>query len=167
MIVRLAKENELERINELRKQVNDLHVSGKPEVFKPGFPDDLRDYVYEIWNDPAKDIAVAELDGVICGFAVLNAIRRPETPFMFERAFLDIDEFGVDEAYRRRGAASAMVAFIREYALNRGFDRVELNMWEFNRGALDFYEAAGFKTYRRYMEMRIQPAPGPAGEEES
>ncbi len=31
-----AKEKELDRINELRKQVNDLHVDGKPDVFKPG-----------------------------------------------------------------------------------------------------------------------------------
>ena len=31
--VRFAKEDELERINELRKQGNDLHVAGKPDVF--------------------------------------------------------------------------------------------------------------------------------------
>ena len=37
MIIRFAKENELVRVNELRKQVNDLHVEGKPEVFKVGF----------------------------------------------------------------------------------------------------------------------------------
>ena len=46
-----------------------------------------------------------------------------------------------------------MIAFIREYAKNKGFDRIELNMWEFNRNALAFYEASGFTTYRRYMEV--------------
>ena len=25
-------------------------------------------------------------------------------------------------------------------------------MWEFNEGALKFYESIGFTTYRRYME---------------
>ena len=45
MIIRFAKENELVRVNELRKQVNDLHVEGKPEVFKAGFNDELRDYI--------------------------------------------------------------------------------------------------------------------------
>ena len=34
-------------------------------------------------------------------------------------------------------------------------DRIELNMWEFNAPALAFYEAAGFETYRRYMEMFV------------
>ena len=153
--VRFAREDELDRVNELRRQVNDLHVEGKPEVFKPGFSDELRDFIHNIWEDPNKEIVVAESNGTVCGFAVLNHIVRPENPFMFERDFLDIDEFAVDESCRRQGAASAMVRFIREYAQEKGFRRLELNMWEFNRGALAFYEAAGFTTYRRYMEIKI------------
>ena len=151
----MAREEDLERINVLRKQVNDVHVAGKPEIFKPGFCDELRNHIHTIWNNPQEKIAVAELDGKIVGFAVLNHIIRPENPFMYERNFLDVDEFGVEESCRRQGIASAMIRFIREFAKENGFSRVELNMWEFNRGALAFYEAAGFKTYRRYMEVRI------------
>lgn len=44
MKVRFAKEEELDQVNILRKQVNDLHVEGKPEVFKPGFSKELRDF---------------------------------------------------------------------------------------------------------------------------
>ena len=65
------------------------------------------------------------------------------------------DEFGVDQDFRRRGIASAMIEFIRDYAKVQGFKKLELNMWEFNRGALAFYEAAGFTTYRRYMEILL------------
>ena len=153
--VRFAAEKDLPRINELRAQVHALHAEGKPEIFKPGFPDALRDYVFEILIDPNKSIAAAEYDGKIIGFAVLNHITRPETPFMYERDYLDIDEFGVDESFRRRGAASAMIEFIREYAVSQGFSRVELNVWGFNEDALAFYEKAGFTTYRRYMEMKL------------
>ena len=153
--VRLARENELERVNELRMQVNALHVAGKPEVFKPGFPEELRNYIYAIHKDPEQFITVAVKDGTICGFAVLHHINRPENPFMKERDFLDIDEFCVDEAFRRQGIASEMIDFIREFAKEKGFHRIELNMWEFNQDALAFYEAAGFQTFRRYMEMFI------------
>ncbi len=153
--IRMAGENDLDSINVLRKQVNDLHVTGKPEVFKPGFSDQLRDFIHVIWNDPEQEIVVAEQDGTICGFAVLHHINKPENPFMFERDFLDVDEFCVDEKHRRQGVASALVNFIREYAKEKGFHRIELNMWEFNQGALAFYEAAGFTTFRRYMEMFV------------
>lgn len=153
--VRFAREDELERVNAIRRQVNELHVTGRPDVFKDGFPDELRDYIYEIWKDPDKGIVVAEKDGEIGGFAVLDHVTKPETPFMFVRDYLDVDEFGVDERFRRQGAASEMIRFIRDYARERGFKKIELNMWEFNEGALAFYEAAGFTTYRRYMEMKL------------
>ena len=155
MSVRLAKENELERVNELRRQVNDLHVKGRSDIFKPGFPKELSDHVYTIWSDPRQRIVVCERDGVISGYAVLNHITRPETPFMTERDYLDIDEFCVDEAYRRTGVGTELMHFIRSYAEELGFSRIELNMWEFNADALAFYEEIGFTTYRRYMEWII------------
>ena len=155
MEIRFARESELERINELRKQVNDIHVEGKPEVFKPGFTQELRDYIHEIWSDPEKEIIVADIDGKICGFAILNHVNRPENPFMKERDFLDVDEFCVDRDCRRQGIASKLIAFIKNHAKERGFSRIELNMWEFNQDALAFYEAVGFETYRRYMEMKV------------
>ena len=159
-LVRFAREEDLPQVNVLRKQVNDIHVAGKPDVFKPGFSDELRDYLFVIWQDPQKKVVVAELEGKVVGFAILNHIVRPENPFMYERNFLDIDEFGVHESCRRQGIAGAMFTFIRDWAQKEGFRRLELNMWEFNQGALAFYEAAGLKTYRRYMEIYLD------GEEE-
>ena len=155
LTIRFADEADLDRVNVLRKQVSDLHVAGLPDVFKPGFPDELRDFLYVIRDDPQKEILVCEREGQICAFAVLHAVQRPENPFKFEQKLLDIDEFGVDENCRRQGIASAMIAWIRDWAREQGFQRLELNMWEFNRGALAFYEAAGFSTYRRYMEMKL------------
>lgn len=155
MDIRFARQNDLEQINVLRKQVHELHVKGKPEIFKQGFPSGLRDYINEIYRDPQKKIVVGEKDGTICAFAVLNHIVRPETPYMHERDYLDIDEFCVDVAFRRQGIATRMIGYIRNYAQNMGFDRVELNMWEFNQDALAFYESAGFTTYRRYMELKF------------
>ncbi len=153
--VRFAQEQDLSRVNELRRQVNDLHVAGKPEIFKPGFSDELRDHLYTVWKDPDKAVVVAVIEGRVCGFGILNHIVRPENPFMFERDFLDIDEFCVDEGFRRRGAASAMIRFIAAFAREKGYHRLELNMWEFNREALAFYQTLGFTTYRRYMEMKL------------
>ena len=155
MNVRFASEADLPAVNRLRRQVNDLHAAGKPEIFKPGFGPELADYLEVMFRDPDKAVVVAERDGAVCGFAILHEVRRPETPYMYERRYLDVDEFCVDESARRQGVGTALIAFIRAAAKERGFDRVELNMWEFNRGALEFYEAAGFTTYRRYLEMKL------------
>ncbi|MBR4235891.1 MAG: GNAT family N-acetyltransferase [Clostridia bacterium] len=111
--------------------------------------------MYTVWNDPRHKIVAAERDGRICGFALLNHITRPENPYMYERDYLDIDELCVDETQSRTGVGTAMIDFIKTYAAEQGFSRIELNMWEFNTDALEFYEAAGFKTCRRYLEMYI------------
>lgn len=152
-MVRFAREEDLKRVNELREEVNEVHVKGRPDIFKPGFNDVLRDYIFEIWNAENKDIIVAERDGVICGYACVQFVDKPENPFMNGRKFYDVDEFGVGEEFRRQGVATELIAFIKEDAKKRGLTKLELNMWEFNEGALAFYEAVGFKTYRRYMEM--------------
>ncbi len=129
-MIRFAEAGDLKRVNELRKQVNDLHVNGRPDVFKPGFPQELQDYVLLIFRDPLKKIIVCEEGGVLCAFAVLSHVTRPENPFMKERDYLDIDEFCVDEDFRRQGIATDMIRFIRAYAKGEGFERIELNMWE-------------------------------------
>ena len=155
MEIRFAREDELDRVNELRKQVNDLHVEGKPDVFKAGFNDELYNHIYDIWNDPEQEIVVADADGIICGFAVVHHIYKAENPFMFERDFIDVDELCVAERFRRQGIATEIITFIKDYTKEKGFKRIELNMWEFNQGALEFYEAVGFNTYRRYMELFV------------
>ena len=154
MEIRFAKEEELERVNVLRRQVNDLHAQGAPEIFKAGFPDELRDYIYAVYLDPSKKIVVCDDAGAIRGYAVLSRIVKTETPFMREQDFLDIDEFGVDASCRRQGIGTRMIGFIREFAKSAGIDRVELNMWEFNQDALAFYESVGFVTYRRFMKLK-------------
>ena len=49
-MVRFAKEEDLARVNELREMVNEHHVAGRPDMFKPGFGQELRDYIFEIWR---------------------------------------------------------------------------------------------------------------------
>ena len=153
--IRFAKETELEQINKLRKQVNDLHVKGKPEIFKSGFSEELKNYVYDVFYNERKKIVVCDCDGIIAGFAILNHISKPESPFSYARDFLDIDEFCVDVHYRRQGIATQMIQYIQDYAKNEDFTRIELNMWEFNQEALAFYESIGFTTYRRFMEIKL------------
>lgn len=153
--IRFASREDLGLVNVLRKQVNDLHIKGEPKIFKDGFPEELENYIFTIFDDPLKKIVVYESGGVICAFAVLSHITKPETPFMYERDYLDVDEFCVDERSRRKGVATEMIGFIRELAKREGFSRLELNMWEFNQSALAFYESVGFKTYRRYMKIDL------------
>lgn len=155
MEIRFADKNELEKVNEIRKQVSDLHSKGRPDIFFPEFEGEIRDCIYEICDDETKKIIVAVEKDEICGMAVIQEIRKPAGVYQKARDYIEVDQFGVKDTFRRQGVATKLVEFIKEYARKKGFPKLELNMWEFNQDALAFYEAAGFSTYRRYMEMDL------------
>lgn len=154
-MVRLANYDDLERVNEIRRQVNDVHYNGRPDIFRPGFCKEMQNIIYEVWEDNNSDVIVSVRDNVICGFATLDYVTKSSSPYSYERHYCNVREFGVDEKFRRKGIATEMFEFIKEHAQNKGFDRIELDIWEFNEAALKFYESVGFKTYRRYMEYDI------------
>ena len=47
-----------------------------------------------------------------------------------------------------------MIDFCRTEAKKRKLERIEPDVWGFNRDAVRFCEAAGFETYRQYMEVK-------------
>jgi len=151
--VRYALREELPAVNVLCKMVYDLHAAGRPDMFRPDFGAEAQARLAAQFDSEEADVIVALADGIICGYTVAEYVRRPEGAVNTARSFYHIDEFGVAPAYRRKGAASAMVDFCRREAAEKGFARLELSVWEFNAEALAFYEAAGFTTYRRLLEL--------------
>ena len=153
--VRHAERSELEEVNRLREMVNKLHVEGRPDWFRPDFSDALKDFIYGFYDDENNDVIVAVADGVICGFASVQYIEHAGSPYSLPRKFYHIMEFGVDEAYRRKGVATALIEYCKKDALDKGVHRIELDYWSFNEDAEKFYEAAGFKVFRKYTEMYV------------
>lgn len=155
LVVRYAKREELESVNKIRKQVNEVHVKGRPDLFREDGWQFIEPFVYTKFDEENSGVIVAAIEDEIVGFAVVQYIVRPESPYNKEQKYFHIEEFGVNEDHRRKGIATAMIDFVKEDARKRGFKKIELDMWEFNQDALAFYESAGLKTFRRYMESYV------------
>lgn len=147
--VRYAKKLELERVNEIRYQVNRVHSNGRPDIFRDDFCDEMKNIVYKVFDGENSDVIVAVNGDTICGFATVEYIVKEKSPYGLQRKFYRIAEFGVDENFRRMGVATKLISFCKQEAKNRDFDRLELDVWEFNEGAIKFYDSVGFKTYKR------------------
>ncbi len=156
-MIRFAKPEDADRINELRRQVNELHVSGRPNHFKAGFGEELQKHVNMYLTDGIGYAAVDEEDGQIVGMVMVDYIDRPESPYRYAERFAHIAEICVDEKYRRRGVGKRLLNFVKADAKEKGFPRIELDVWAFN-DALAFYEAEGYTVFRRYLELKLDEA---------
>lgn len=153
--IRYARRDELDRVNIIRMQVNALHVNGRPDIFRPGFCDEMKNHIYEKFDSEDSDVIVALEDHEIVGFAIVEYIKRPESAYCLGRRIYRVEELGVDVNHQRKGIGRKLIAFIGEDAKHKGFDCVDLDMWQFNETALNFYEEIGFATYRRFMEWKL------------
>ncbi|MBR1929900.1 MAG: GNAT family N-acetyltransferase [Lachnospiraceae bacterium] len=158
--VRYALREELEAVNRIRRQVNDVHVNGRPDIFRADAWEHIRDIVYKRFEDEDSGVIAAFWGEELVGYAQVQYIHRSASPYNRERRLYHIEEFGVDEKHRRMGVATALIQFARQDAREKGFPKLELDMWQFNEGALAFYEAMSFVTFRRYMECFVEEENG-------
>ena len=68
---------------------------------------------------------------------------------------LYIDDLCVDEKYRGRHIGQILCEYVKKYASEKGYQRITLNVWEFNKSARAFYDALGFEPLKTVMEMRL------------
>lgn len=155
MMVRFAEEKDLPQVNELRRMVSALHAQNRPDRFRPGFPPELENMIYDFYRREGTCVVVAERDGQICGMACVEYIDRPGSAYMEPRKYYYIQEFGVSEAFQRQGVGKELFAFLQRDAREKGFASIELDVWEFNEAALKFYESVGFHPYRRLLELPL------------
>lgn len=152
-MVRFARKEDYEAINALRAPVCALHSNGYPALFKPVFAKDHQERVLKMMEDLEQDVLVAEENGQLLGFAMVEYIKREETNSMYAVHEAHIVEMGVDETFQGKGIGTALIQAVKDAAKVRGCRSVQLDVWEFNKSALRFYEKLGFVTLRRKMEQ--------------
>ena len=154
-MVRPGTLQDLEQVNEIRRQVNDLHVNGEPTIFKSGFSKEMQEYVKTFIGSDTKQLFVAENNGNICAFAMIEIVVKPETPYAYEQKFLDLQELGTNESCKGKGYGKELINYIKQYAKQNSVNQIRLNMWSFNEGALKFYNKMGFSTFRRHLRLDV------------
>ena len=155
--IRPARKEDHAAVERLLRQVAQLHAELRPDVFRPaGQKYDTTRY-YGLLNGPDTPILVAQDgQGKVLGYAMLEikAVFK-DHPVMLPRTYLYVDDLCVDENMRGQGVGSLLMEGVRELAKSRGIEKIELNVWECNEGAMRFYERLGFATQRRTLEFNV------------
>lgn len=151
-MIRRAQTGDIGRLNDLLYQVQALHAVGRPDIFKLGAKKYTTEELTAIIQNDETPIFVYEEDGFVMGYAFCIYQYTPDSPGLFERRVLYIDDLCVDEQYRRRHIGKQLYDFVIDTARENGCCSVTLNVWRVNPEAQAFYRSLGMQPLKTTME---------------
>lgn len=149
-IVRFALIADYEQIEHIMKQVQDLHVGWRPDIYQPCDP--VLSYETFCRMLSEKTMIVAERDGKVVGL-LAYVHKHIQSAAHATRDVLFIDSMAVDEVYRGQGIGHQLFAFIKELAKQQNFDGIELQVNAKNTAAYEMYKKCGFTEKSINMEL--------------
>ena len=154
MMIRSACVEDIPQLNKLLLQVQQVHAQARPDIFVAGAKKYADDELFVlIQNTDQTPIFVAELDGVVVGYAFCQIIRTSD--HTRKQNTLYIDDLCVDATHRRKHIGSDLLNYVIALAQKRNFHNVTLNVWALNKDAYRFYEKNGMHVQKYGMEKII------------
>ena len=150
--IRKAIVQDYRNLLDLFGEVDALHHDNLPQIFqKPTGSVRDQDYFLGLIGDENVGLFVAKVEGKLVGF--IHAVIRdtPAIPVFVRRRYAVIDNITVSARYRRNGIGQMLMHRIDEWAIAKGATAIELNVYEFNRVAIAFYQGLGYETLSRRM----------------
>ncbi len=157
--IRVGTPADAPALAQLLVEVNDLHVAALPDVFRAVGPDE--ETVALLRNWASKDdthLLVADGPAEPLAFALVTLHVAPPVPIFAPRRWAEVELLVVTEAARGHGLGRALMGRAHAWAVEQGAADVRVVVWEFNAGAIRFYEGLGYTTARRTMWWNPEPA---------
>ncbi len=152
--IRRAESKDAPKIAEMLIDIGELHHNGRPDIYKNNLQKYNETDIIEILDDENSPIYVAtDEDDNVAGYAFCQIKEVEGSKALVSRKYMYIDDFCVDEKYRKMHIGQMLMQSVIEDAKKNGIPSIELNVWEFNESAIKFYEKCGFSTQKREMEI--------------
>ncbi|MGD6876435.1 GNAT family N-acetyltransferase [Bacillus infantis] len=150
-----AKIDDHNAINLIVKEGQDEHSEALPYIFNKVDQVMPESYYRELLEDPKSEILIAKISEEIVGFAVMELNESPPFDSMVTRKFAYMNDFGIKRSCQRKGIGKILFEACVEWSKNKDAASLDLNVWEFNKKAISFYENFGMETISRKMTLRL------------
>lgn len=107
-------------------------------------------------RDPDQRYFGVDQNGVLCGFVQARFYENTGDRTMKPFRFISVDLISVTKAAQRKGVGRALMTAVADWGRRRKARVIQLGVWEFNRGAIAFYERLGFEIAIRYMNCSLK-----------
>ncbi|MGP4075832.1 GNAT family N-acetyltransferase [Halobacillus sp. K22] len=155
IIIRKAKKSDYDPLLPLFKQIHELHVSIRPDVYKENSTPVEPELFESQLNDDQQHIFVAEKGQDLVGVIVTEEEEITENSFVKARKVLVIHSLCVAENYRKQGIGQKLTEYVFDFGRHLSVDSIELGVTEKNSSAIEFYKSIGMTTKSRKMELKL------------
>lgn len=153
MEIRRAKEQDMDGINRLLRQVCLVHHKGRPDLFKYGAKKYTDEQLLEIIrNDSTPIFTAVDDEGQVMGYAFCIFQQHLNNNILTDIKTLYIDDLCVDENLRGQHIGKKLYEAVVAFAREQNCYNVTLNVWSLNDSAMKFYQACGLMPQKVGME---------------
>jgi ribosomal protein S18 acetylase RimI-like enzyme len=143
-------------LSELNRDIQKLHVSNHPSIFKPFNQADIETAFSQMLQDESYHAVLVKVGEDVAGYMIFAVLVQPENAFQYERKSIHIDQIHVLKQFRKLGNARRLVEHAIDHAKEIGADKVQLDHWSTNSEAKAFFTSFGFENFREQMEIRVE-----------
>jgi diamine N-acetyltransferase len=153
--IRGARVSDHMQLQALFEELDRVHRDGAPWLLQKS-DSDLRplQWLETLLASPNSALFVAEV-GACVGLATVHLRDAPSFGIFIQQQHAVIDDLVVHPDWRRRGIARGLYDACEGWAVERSVSWVEVNVYEFNAEARDFYSSLGFGTTMRRMRKPL------------
>jgi diamine N-acetyltransferase len=161
--IRPATVADLPAIHLIFEYADGYHRAALPDIFAPS-DEGVRseEYLLSILADSDGVLFIAEMDGRTAGLIYVRERHTPDITLLVPRRYAVIDSLAVLPWAQQSGVASALLVCAEVWARERGLERIELGVYEFNSRARTLYERMGYQVVRHEMAKRLATGSDPA-----
>ncbi|GAF66840.1 hypothetical protein BTS2_3745 [Bacillus sp. TS-2] len=156
ILIRTAKQSDYESLLPLFRQVHELHVSVRSDLYKENSTPVEQAFFESQLIDDKQHIFVAVIGDDLVGAIVAKEETIMENSFVHARNVLYIKSLSVASNQRKKGIGKNLTEHIFDFGRSLNVDSIELGVSEENTTAIDFYKSMGMTTKSRNMEFLLK-----------
>ena len=156
MKIREAKKEDLKQITPILEQISKMHYENRPDIFRNKDMSVIEEEAKEIIESNERKMVVAiDNNSKIYGLLIYKIKEVKFHTNLKDYKSLWIEELGVEQNCRKTGIGKMLIDEAEKIAKLLNCKRIELNCWNFNENAINFYEHMGMKVQRKIMDKEI------------
>lgn len=156
-MITIKETTDADFLAELNREVQEHHHKMYPEIFRPYVKEEIAKAIKKMLGGREAKAFVAYEDDKPAAYALIFISRFNQNAFQHARSAMQVDQFAVLNEFRRKGVGKKLMEFLVELAKKEKLTRIDLNHWEKNEEAKQFFGKSGFVYYnsRMYLDVPV------------